>query len=192
VSNCKDYQKMMQSALDGTADQEEMQRLKDHMFLCPDCARKFKALQIGIDLLTSMPVKEPAVEFTSDTVKKAFAAKKRLLRRQRIASLYLSFLTMIISVLIIAGWNMAIRPAIRVVLLNILGIIMEWRVLFKVFDKILTALVKDLVISGGNAARAVWEGCTPVISGYLIVLIIMAFISLITGVKSSVFSFKRR
>jgi predicted anti-sigma-YlaC factor YlaD len=192
VNNCKDYKKMMHLALDGTADEREMKRLKDHMTLCKDCAREFRILQLSLDLLASMPVKEPAAEFTSNTVKKAFAAKKKLLRQQKIASWALSGLTVVISVLILAGWNVAIRPAIRVVFLNILGIILEWRILLKTFSKVLTALGKYLITSGSDAASTIWEGCVPLFSGYLMALIIMAFIILITGVKSSAFSFKRR
>jgi len=192
VNNCKDYQKMMHLALDGTADEREMKRLKDHMTLCRDCTREFRILQLSLDLLASMPVKEPAAEFTSNTVTKAFAAKKKLLRQQKIASWALSGLTVVISVLILAGWNVAIRPAIRVVFLNILGIILEWRILLKTFNKVLTALGKYLITSGSDAASTIWEGCVPLFSGYLMALIIMAFIILITGVKSSAFSFKRR
>jgi anti-sigma factor RsiW len=192
VSNCKEYKNLIQSALDGTADEREMRRLEGHTALCSECARELKVLQIGIDLLASTPVQEPCEEFTLDTVKKAFAAKKKQRQRQKMVSWGLSGLTAITSVLILAGWNMAVRPAIKGVLSNIMGVILEWRILLKAFEKILAALIKELITSGNNAVSAHWEGFTPVISGYMIALIIMAFFILITGVKSSTLSFRRR
>jgi len=182
----------MQAVLDGAAAEKEKAGLEEHMTLCRDCAREFNAFQASLKLLVSMPAPEPSPGFTSDTVKKAFMAKRDQMRRQKIVSWCLSGLTAIVSVFLITGWNMVLQPAIRTGLSSILSILLEWRILFKAFDKVLSALAIDLVTSGNHAVRIILEGCPPVFSGYLIALIIMVFYILITGVKSSAFSFKRR
>jgi hypothetical protein len=192
VSNCQEYQRLMQSALDGAADERDMRRLNSHMAACRDCAQEFKALKLGIDLLASMPVREPGVGFTADTVKMAFAAKRKMLRRQKIGSWCFSGLMAIASLLIFEGWNIAIRPGIRVALLNIVNIFMEWRTLLKALKKVFSALVEYVIGSGGDAINALWQGHPHLFSGYFLALIVMALFMLITGVKSSHFSFKRR
>lgn len=192
MSNCKEYKKLMQSVLDGAADERDIKRLELHMAQCMDCSREFKVFKTGLDLLTSMPFPEPGAEFTANTVKVAFAAKKKLRQQQKIGSWCFSGLIAIVSLFILAGWSITIRPAIMSVLSNILGIISEWRILLKVFNKVLATLVKDLITSGNDLAGVIWKGCSPVVSGYLIALILMVFLILITGVKSSALSFRRR
>jgi len=162
VSNCKEYKNLMQSALDCTADESDLRRLDSHMDVCRDCAREFKALKLGIDLLVSMPVREPVVEFTADTVRMAFAAKRKMLRRQKIDSWCFSGMMAIASLFIIAGWNMTIRPGIRVALLNIVNIFLEWRTLLKVFKKVFSALVEYVIVTGGEAVKAL-AGSPPCI-----------------------------
>jgi hypothetical protein len=192
VSNCKEYQKLMQSALDHTAEKSDMRRLEGHITMCSDCAREFKALKLGIDLLTSIPVLEPGVEFTADTVRMAFATKRKMLRRQKIDSWCFSFLMAITSLFIIAGWNMAIKPAIRVALLNVVNVFLEWRILLKTMKKVFSALAEYVIVSGGKEIEILWQGHPHVFSGYFMALLIMILFILITGVKSSPFSFKRR
>jgi len=192
MTGCKDFQKIMQKVLDRTASEKERADLEGHMTLCRDCARKFKTLQVSLELLISMPVPEPSPTFTSDTIKKAFRAKRDQKRRRKIASWCLSGLTAIISVFIIAGWNMVLQPAIRNILLNLLKIILEWRALFNALNKILSAMVTVLKYLADVSVRIIWEGGAPIVSGYLIALILMVFIILMSGARSSAFSFKRR
>jgi hypothetical protein len=192
VSNCREYQKIMQSALDQTAEKSDMRRLEGHITMCNDCAREFKALNLGIDLLTSMSVREPGAGFTADTVRMAFAAKRKMLRRQKINSWSFSGLMAVASLSVIEGWNMAIRPGIKVALLNIVNIFLEWRTLLKVFKKVFSALAEYLIVSGSKEIEVLWQGHPHVFSGYVMALLIMILFILITGVKSSPFSFKRR
>jgi hypothetical protein len=192
VSECKDYQKIMQAMLDGTAGEGEKKSLEAHMRVCRDCAREIKALKLGIDLLTSMPVREPGAEFTADTVRMAFAAKRKMLRRQRIGSWCFSGLMAIASLSILEGWNIVIRPGIRLVLLNIMNVFLEWRTLLKAFKKVFSAMAEYLIVSGSKEIEVLWQGHPHVFSGYFMAFIIMALFMLITSMKSSTFSFKRR
>jgi hypothetical protein len=192
VSNCKEYQKIMQSALDRTADELDLRRLESHMAVCRDCVREFKAIKLGVDLLSSMPVLEPGSRFTADTVRMAFAAKRKMLRRQKIYSWCFSGLMAIASLLILEGWNIAVMPRIKLVLLNIMNFFMEWKTLLKAMKKVFAALAEYLIISGNEIIKALWQGHPHAFSGYFLAVVVMALIMLITSVKSSTFSFKRR
>jgi RNA polymerase sigma factor (sigma-70 family) len=182
----------LQKVLDGTATGKERAGLEDHTASCRDCSRELKTLQGSINLLISVPQPDPSPAFTTETVKMAFKAKREQKRRQRVASWYLSGATAILSVFIFAGWNVAIRPAIRIVLLDLLGIILEWRTLFKTLDKILSALFTILRSLGNTTIRVIEEGASPIFSASLIALTLMVLFFIIAVVKSSAFSFKRR
>jgi len=87
---------------------------------------------------------------------------------------------------------MAIKPAIRVALLNIVNVFLEWRILLKTMKKVFSALAEYLIVSGSKEIEAIWKGHPHVFSGYFLAFVIMILFILITGVKSSPFSFKRR
>ena len=192
MTKCEYIQKIMQKLMDGTIADAERTDLEQHVTLCRTCATEFKFIQLSLDLLISMPVPEPCPEFTSETVKRAFGAKKDQARRRKVVSLYLSSLTAIISALIIASWSMIFQPVTRGILLSILRTLSGWTALYNGLNKAISVLVSALAHMGDTAVKVVWEVSSPALFGYLIALIIMAIFITIAGVKSSALSLKRR
>jgi hypothetical protein len=182
----------MQKVMDRTVADAERTVLEQHMTLCRTCATGFKSLQLSLDLLISMPVPGPCPEFTSETVKKAFRAKKDQARRQKVMSWYLSGLTAVISALIVASWSMIFQPATRVFLLSILRTLSGWIALYNCLNKALYVLVSVLAYLGDTAVKVVWEVSSPALFGYVIALIMMVIFITIAGVKSLTLSLKRR
>jgi hypothetical protein len=191
MSGCKDFQKIMQTVLDRTAAEKERACLEEHMNLCRNCAMEYKALQLSLDLLVSMPVPEPHAEFTSETVKKAFKAKKLLAHRRRIISLCLSLLPAIISSFIFAGWSLVLQPAIRRGLLSVVRGLSQCSGLLTAFDKMVSVISSVLWVLGSAIYKIVCSGCNPGFL-YLTAIIIMIFFVLISGEKSPAFLLNRR
>lgn len=192
MTKCEDIQKIMQKTLDRTVTDAERADLEQHMTRCPDCATEFKSLQLSLDLLVAMPVPEPGPEFTSETIKRAFRAKKDNMRRQKVMSWSLSGLIAIISALIVGSWLIVFQPAIKWGLLIILRTLSGWISLYNGLSKALSALVSAFTYLGDLAVDVVWGVSSPALSGYLIALILMVFFSTIAGLKSSTLSLKRR
>jgi predicted anti-sigma-YlaC factor YlaD len=190
VTRCEYIQKIMQKVIDRTAGDAERTDLEQHISLCRTCATEFKSLQLSLDLLISMPVPEACPEFTSETVKRAFRAKKDQVRRQKVMSWYLSGVTAVISALIVASWSMIFQPATRGFLLSILRTLSGWIALYNGLSKALSVLLSGLAYLGDTAVKIIWEVSTPALFGYLTALIIMVIFIIIAGVKSSTLSLK--
>jgi predicted anti-sigma-YlaC factor YlaD len=183
MSECMDFQRLMNRSLDGEISQEERALLNQHLALCQNCTREFKALQLGLDMLVSMPVPEPDAGFTSGTVKKASRAKKIMARRQKAISLSLSGVAAMISILILVSWTAIFQPAIKWSALNILSLFSELEILLDILHKFLSALAAILIPLVDNTFHAVWQGAAPAFYGYLIALIILLFFILLTKDK---------
>ncbi|MBN1626972.1 MAG: zf-HC2 domain-containing protein, partial [Deltaproteobacteria bacterium] len=129
MTGCNEHKILIQKFLDREISTGERERLEQHLSICRNCTGEFVAIQSGLDMLISMDVPEPGTDFTLDTVKKAFKAKKQLARRRRIASWGLSVLIGIISLIMIAGWTLVIQPVIQRVLLSAVHVLAQCSVL---------------------------------------------------------------
>jgi hypothetical protein len=185
MTGCMDFQRLMQKSLDMEISPGEMTLLDRHITICPDCARGFNALQLGLDILASMPAPEPAAGFASETAEKAFKAKKFLAHRQKVMAWSLSGLSVIISVLILSSWTMVFQPALKWTAFSILRAPSELEVILNVLDKFFSTLRAILIPLGDKALHALWQGAAPAFYGYLIALMIMIFFVLIKRIKST-------
>jgi predicted anti-sigma-YlaC factor YlaD len=175
----------MDRSLDGEISQGEKALLDRHITMCRDCAREFKALQLGLDILASMPIPEPDAGFTSETVKKAFRAKKILARRQKVIAWFLAGLTAIISALILASWPIMFQPALKWTALNFLRVLSGLEIILMILRKFLSTLAAVLIPLGDNALRLLCQGTATALYGYMIALMILLFFTLINRTKST-------
>jgi predicted anti-sigma-YlaC factor YlaD len=185
MNRCTDFQRLMDRSLDGEISQGEKTLLDRHMTMCEDCAREFKALQLGLDMLASMPVPEPDAGFTSETVKKAFRAKKILAHRQKVMAWFLAGLAAIISALILASWPIIFQPALKWTALNLLSVLSESKIILMILRKLLSTLAAVLIPLGDDALRLLCQGTATALYGYLISLMILLFFILIKRTKST-------
>ena len=183
MSGCIDFQRLMHRYLDGEVSQGEKALFDRHLTICRDCAREFKALRLGLNMLASMPVPEPAPGFTSETVKKAFMAKRLLARRQKVMAWFLSGLTVIISTLILASWTIIFQPALKWAALNLLRALSASDVIFNTLNRFLSGLKTILISLGDKAPQLLLHGAAPVLYGYLTALIIMVSFILIRRIR---------
>jgi predicted anti-sigma-YlaC factor YlaD len=179
MNRCTDFQRLMDRSLDGEISRGEKALLDRHMTMCEDCAREFKALQLGLDMLASMPVPEPGAGFTSETVEKAFRAKKILARRQKVMAWFLAGLTAIISALILASWPIVFQPALKWTTLNFLRVLSESEIILMILRKFLSTMSAILIPLGDNVLQLLWQGAAPAFYGYLIAFIILLSLTLI-------------
>jgi predicted anti-sigma-YlaC factor YlaD len=186
MNGCSDFQRLMDRSLDGEITRGEQALLDRHMTMCEDCAREFKALQLGLDMLASMPVPEPDAGFTSETVKKAFRAKKLLAHRQKVMTWLLAGLTAIISALVLASWPIVFQPALKWTALNFLSVLSESKIILMILRKFLSALTAVLLPLGDEALRLLYQGTATALYGYLISLMILLFFILLKRTKSTV------
>jgi hypothetical protein len=180
-----DFQRLMQRSLDREISPGEMALLDRHITICPDCARELNVLQLGLDILASMPAPDPAAGFASETAEKAFKAKKLLAHRQKVMAWSLSGLSVIISVLILSIWTMVFQPALRWAAFCILRAPSEFGVILNALDKFFSTLRAILIPLGDKALHVLWQGAAPELYGYLIALMIMVFFVLIKRIKST-------
>jgi predicted anti-sigma-YlaC factor YlaD len=186
MNRCTDFQRLMDRSLDGEISRGEIALLDRHMTMCQDCAREFKALQLGLDMLASMPVPEPEAGFTSETVKKAFRAKKLLAHRQKVMAWLLAGLTVIISALILASWPIVFQPALKWAALNFLSVLSGLDIILIILRKFLSTMAAILIPLGDNALQLLWRGAAPAFYGYLIAFMILLSLTLIKRTKSTV------
>jgi len=183
MNRCTDFQKLMNRSLDREISQGEKALLDRHITLCRDCAREFRALQLGLDMLVSMPVPEPDAGFTSETVKKAFRAKKILAHRQKVIAWFLACLTAIISALILASWPIIFQPALKWAALNFLSVLSGLDIILNILRKFLSTLAAILTPLGENALQLLYQGTATALYGYMIALMILLFFTLIKRTK---------
>lgn len=186
MTECKDFQRLMNRYLDGEITQGEKALLDRHITMCRDCSREFKALQLGLDTLASMPVPEPDAGFTSETVKKAFRAKRILARRQKVMAWFLAGLTVMISALIVTSWTMIFQPALKWAALHILSVLSEFEVILIILRKFISTIAAILLPLGENALQLLWQETASVLYVYLISLMILIFFTLIKRTRSTV------
>lgn len=186
MTECKDFQRLMNRYLDGEITQGEKTLLDRHITMCRDCSREFKALQLGLDTLASIHVPEPDAGFTSDTVKKAFRAKRILARRQKVMTWFLAGLTVMISALIVTSWTMIFQPALKWAALHILSVLSEFEVILIILRKFISTIAAILLPLGDNALQLLWQGTASVLYVYLISLMILIFFTLIKRTRSTV------
>jgi predicted anti-sigma-YlaC factor YlaD len=175
----------MDRSLDGEISQREQALLDRHITMCQDCAREFRALQLGLDMLVSMPVLEPDAGFTSETVKKALMAKKILAHRQKVMAWFLAGLTVIISALILASWPIIFQPFLKWAALNFLSVLSGLDIILNILRKFMSTLAAILIPLGGNALRLLWQGAAHAFYGYLIALMILLSFTVIKRTKST-------
>lgn len=173
----------MERSIDGEITQGEQALLDRHITMCRDCAREFKALLLGLDMLASMPVPEPDAGFTSDTVKKAFKAKRVLARRRKVTTWFLAGLTVIISALIVASWAIIFKPVLKWTALHIVSVLSKLEIILSILRKFLSTLAAILMPLGDNALQLLWNGAAPAFYGYLIALMMLIFFTLIKRTK---------
>jgi predicted anti-sigma-YlaC factor YlaD len=186
MNGCTDFQRLMDRSLDGEISRGEKALLDRHITMCGDCAREFKALQLGLDMLASMPVPEPDAGFTSDTVEKAFRAKEILVHRQKVMAWFLAGLAAIISALILASWPIIFQPALKWTALNFLGVLSRLDIILIILRKFLSTMAAILIPLGDSALQLLWRGAAPAFYGYLIAFMILIFFTLIKRTKSTV------
>jgi len=186
MSECKDFQRLMNRSLDGEITQGEKALLDRHIAMCRDCSREFKALQLGLDTLASMPVPEPEAGFTSETVKKAFRAKRILARRQKVMAWFLAGLTVMISALIVTSWTMIFQPALKWAALHILSVLSEFEVIIIILRKFISTMAAILMPLRENALQLLYQGTATALYIYLISLMILVFFMFIKRTKSTV------
>lgn len=185
MSVCIDFQRLMHRCLDGEVSRGERALFDRHLAICRDCAREFKALQLGLNMLASMPVPEPGPGFTSETVKKAFMAKRLLARRQKVTAWLLAGMTVMISILILAGWTIIFQPALKWAALNLFRALSASDVIFNTINRLLSGLKTILISLGDKAPQLLWQGAAPVLYGYLTALMILIFFILIKRTRAT-------
>ena len=185
MNRCTDFQRLMDRSLDGEISRGEKALLDRHLTMCQDCSREFKALQLGLDMLASMPIPEPETGFTSETVKKAFRAKKLLAHRQKVMAWLLAGLTVIISALILASWPIVFQPALKWAALNFLSVLSGLDIILTILRKFLSTMAAILIPLGDNVLQLLWQGAAPAFYGYLIAFMILLSFTLIKRTKST-------
>ena len=191
MTGCSEYKILIQKLLDREISTGERARLEQHISLCRDCAKEFKAIQSGLHMLISMPVPAPGAEFISETVTKAFRAKKELVRRQNIMSWCLSASIAIISLFIIAGWSLGFQPAIRWVLSSAIQGFSQCSVFLTALNKMVSAICSILWTLGGILYTIICYGCDPGFI-YLTALLAMILSIFLTTGKHHLFLLNRR
>lgn len=186
MTGCSEYKILIQKSLDREISTGERAKLERHISLCRDCAKEFKAIQSGLDILFSMPVPAPSAEFTSETVKKAFRAKKNLVRRQKIMSWCLSTLIGILTLFIIEGWSLVFQPVIRWVLSSAIQDLSQCSVLLTGLNKIISVISSILWTLGGVFYAIICSGYNPGFI-YLTALLAMILSLLLTRGKHQLF-----
>lgn len=186
MTRCNDYKILMNKLLDREISPAERAELEGHSKLCRNCAREFKAIQSGLTMLISMSIPEPTPEFTSETVTKAFRAKKEKLRRQKLVSCCLLFLTLTISSLL-----MVFEPAIQRFLFSFVLGLAQCGAILPVLSTIVSTMTSALLVFGDVIYGIVCGGYNPGFI-YLTAMIVMIFIAFMSKVHSLAFLFNRR
>jgi anti-sigma factor RsiW len=141
---CSQFKGMIQAALDGMLADGQRADFDRHLALCRDCRVEFEAFQLSLDLLAVQPVPEPGPGFTTETIKKAIATKKRQVRRQWFFSWVMGLITLLISALMVTGWVETIKPAIGRMLTSLLQGLMEFWALLNGLINAVSALLATL------------------------------------------------
>ena len=191
MTGCNEYKMLIQKFLDREISPGERARLERHISHCGDCEREFKAIQLGLDMLISMPVPEPGTNFTSDTVKKAFKAKKELARREKVMSWLLSSLIVIISLSIFTAGSMVFQPVLRWILLSAIKVLSQCSVLLTGLIKMVSAMSEILWTLGGIIYRIICSGYSPGFI-YLTTLLVMIFFIFFARGRRQLFLLNRR
>ncbi|RPI79909.1 MAG: zf-HC2 domain-containing protein [Desulfobacteraceae bacterium] len=101
---CIQTKELMQTVLDGTLWGEKRAGFEQHLAQCRNCRTEFRAFQISLDLLVSLPVPKPGSGFVADTVKKAVLAKQMQRRQHRLLSWIMTLVILSTSMLMVRGW----------------------------------------------------------------------------------------
>lgn len=183
MTGCNEYKELMHKLLDREISPRERARLEQHISLCSNCAGELKAIESGLDMLTAMPVPEPGAEFTSETIKKAFMAKKALARRQKTASWCMSALIGIISLSIIAGCSLVFQPVMEWALLKAVQVLSQLSILLTALNKTVSVINSILWTLGSVIYKIVCSECNPGLI-FLASLLVMVFLNVISRGKS--------
>lgn len=141
---CIQIKEMMQAALDGTLKGEERAGFEQHLAVCRSCGEEFKAFQLSLGLLASLPVLEPVLNFTAETIKKAVRAKQRHRRQEWFFSWFMALVILSASAFMVIGWLETVQPAIGRMLAGLLYGFMELWALLSGLMRVASVLLTTL------------------------------------------------
>jgi predicted anti-sigma-YlaC factor YlaD len=124
---CMQIKETMQAALDGTLKAEERAGFEQHLAMCRGCSAEYRAFQLSLGLLASLPVPEPGPGFTAETIKKAVRAKQKQLRQQWVFSWLMALVLLSASAFMVIGWIETVQPAMGKLITGLLyGFTESW------------------------------------------------------------------